>query len=105
MREHPQQLFSSEAESDAWYAAHEEERQRVEAGVRNVQPMSERQARESTTCMGCGREKAKALIVCWDCFKYTKPVPTVEPLQYSGLSFETWQERIEAYFDAAVMRG
>jgi hypothetical protein len=41
--------------------------------------------REATTCAGCGEEKQRGLVVCWDCFKY-RP----NAYKYSSLALAPW---------------
>ena len=45
------------------------------------------QARQSTTCPGCGEPKAIGLKVCWPCFKY-RPLP----YKYFQGNFVDWIE-------------
>lgn len=47
----------------------------------------EQQARNEIICRGCGENKEKGLVVCWECFKYRED--TV-PLKYSNLDFAEW---------------
>lgn len=63
--------------------------------VQAVKPsalLSEAQAREALTCVGCGKPKDKGLVVCWACFKHRTDV---EPLKYYNGTFERWQLLLE----------
>lgn len=46
---------------------------------------TEEYQREQTTCVHCGDDKSKGLILCWNCFKYID-----NAFKYSELSFDEW---------------
>jgi hypothetical protein len=52
---------------------------------------TENEARNETTCVGCGKHKDIGLVVCWGCFKHRE-----NPLKYCEVSFEKWQMQIGA---------
>ena len=49
--------------------------------------VSENEARSFVYCPACGKEKDSGLVVCWECFKYSKDFT---PLKYYQGSFENW---------------
>lgn len=51
----------------------------------------EDQARTEIKCRGCGKDKGKGTIVCWDCFKYVK-----KQYKYFEGSFKEWLEQVKA---------
>lgn len=57
--------------------------------------ISEREARLSPICIGCGRPtNCPGGLVCWDCFKRREDVT---PLKYSGQTFEEWQRGLPPF--------
>lgn len=56
--------------------------------------MTEFQARNSTTCPACRKQKELGLVVCWECFRRS---PTGgEGLKDSGMPLDTWLANGEA---------
>lgn len=50
--------------------------------------LTETQARNSSECIGCGKDNPAGCIVCWQCFKYRTDIVPLK--QWNG-GFAEWQ--------------
>lgn len=73
----------------------------LESGAR-LDSVVQREARESTVCPCCGKDKRTGLLVCAVCYDFETPTGLV-PYRASGMVFSRWLE--QAHLEQAETRG
>lgn len=57
-----------------------------------VNSVSDETIRNAENCLGCGKEKARGLVVCWVCFKYRKDIM---PFKYFNGGLADWLNELQ----------
>lgn len=57
-----------------------------------VNTVNEQTIRDAENCLGCGKDKPKGCMVCWDCFKYRKDIT---PFKYFDGSLADWLNNLQ----------